>query len=176
MTFDAQDDYQYFILLKSLEEAKVAVQVLEHAPPPNNLCQDAVALLPNTTVVGTNVNSISFDTSKRGTWYFANGTGQSLTLSTCSEKTDYETELSVFRVDSYNNNCHAYTVDTTVPVARACINELGTSITLESEVGEVYYIRVSGVREEEGTFTLSLNDYDDYATSYYCPRFFPGCQ
>ncbi len=92
------------------------------------------------------------DNGSAGIWYYISGTGDSITLSTCSSNTNFDTQLAVFD-DCSSFNCVAANND-----APSCTtNGAFSSLTFATAENKDYYIFVSG-REvtDKGRFELSV--------------------
>lgn len=84
-----------------------------------------------------------------GVWYTLVGNGAEFSFSTCSEATDFATEISIFTGACFNPEC--------VEIETLACGRQGVA-TLPTEQGETYYIRVSGANtNESGNFVLSVS-------------------
>ena len=128
-------------------------------PPANDLCANALALTCGTTVTGTTVGATaagdptgncSTSVDAGGVFYRIAGTGASITLSTCSSSTNFDTKLFV-----YSGTCGSYTCVAGNDDATGCSNAVASSVTFNSVVGTTYLVFVSGYLTETGTFRLS---------------------
>ena len=83
-----------------------------------------------------------------GVWYSLVGTGQTVTAHTCSEHTDFDTQITVFA----GEDCSSL----------SCINFKDNNcgkrswVTFNTELGDVYKILVSGSGTSEGQFVLEV--------------------
>ena len=84
-----------------------------------------------------------------GVWYRVQGNGQPMTASTCSEVTDFDTQISVFKGECGNLECVNGNND-----AIGC--GLKSSVTWGSDLSEDYTILVHGFNGEVGTFELQI--------------------
>jgi hypothetical protein len=132
----------------------VSLQGLGIVPPPNDLCSDAIPLscgasIEGTTVLATfdNVGTCGTSNTAPGVWYTVSGTGQPVTVSTCTAAS-YDTKISVF-----SGSCGALT----------CVGGnddacgLRSSVTFNSVAGETYFVLVHGFLSATGTFTLTTS-------------------
>jgi len=95
-----------------------------------------------------------------GVWYMVEGTGRPLTASTCSEATNFDTQISVFLGDCGN---------------LACVNgnndfcKLGSSVTWPSQEGELYRVLVQGANADAiGDFELTVLTDADRKENDFC--------
>ena len=129
-------------------------------PPANDLCINAIPLACGQTLTGSNAGATDTDdptatcaTAIRagGVFYSVVGTGDSMTLSTCTPTTDFDTELFV-----YSGSCGTYTCidgnddsNTTVTCS---------SVTFASQYGVTYLVFVNGYDNMEvGNFGITLS-------------------
>lgn len=125
-------------------------------PPVNDLCADAISIGCGQTLTGTTVNAGASDRPNtgvsEGVWYVFAGTGQDVTVSTCTTTSGFDTEIVVV-----SGSCGAFTA--------VASNDDGCSpystLTFTSTVGVDYYIYVadwSGTigGTNEGVFDLSV--------------------
>jgi hypothetical protein len=129
------------------------------AQPADDLCSGATTITCGATVSGS-TNTATFDkvdlcgtnNTAPGVWYQFVGTGDFITLSTCSAGSNFDTKISVFE-----GSCNAL----------ACVggndDDLGCSVSIRSSkveflstVGKNYYILVHGFARATGNFSLSL--------------------
>ncbi len=124
------------------------------AQPANDLCSNAITVTCGQTVTG-NTTTATIDQTpdcnmvfpRYGVWYRFVGTGQEVTLSTCSSATNYDTQIGV-----YSGSCTALT----------CVagnnNFCGrqSQVTFNSVAGTTYFILVTGVVDARGAFSLSV--------------------
>ena len=128
-------------------------------PPANDQCADAIPLACGQTLIGTNLGATDIGdptadctTAIRagGVFYSVVGTGASMTLSTCTATTNFDTELFV-----YTGSCGTYTcvggnddLDNTVTCS---------SVTFVSQYGTKYLVFVNGYdNTQNGNFGLML--------------------
>jgi len=83
-------------------------------------------------------------------WYTFSGTGDVVTLSTCSSSTDFNTDIQVYR-----GSCSEFTCASDISVT-SCGD--GSSISFESVSDEAYYARIGGNSfGDVGNFVLESN-------------------
>ena len=129
-------------------------------PPANDLCANAVPLNCGQTVTGTNLGATASGdptadctTAIRvgGVFYSVVGTGASVTVSTCTATTNFDTELFV-----YSGRCGTYTCvggNDDVSTTNTC-----SSVTFTSQYGITYLIFVNGYDDTEvGNFGLTVS-------------------
>lgn len=137
-------------------------------PPANDLCEDAIAISCDETVSGTTENASVFseicvgnDTAP-GVWYTFTGSnsenpdavpgspGDVVTLSTCNQA-DYDTKIDVLSGSCGELVCVGGNDD-----GDDCAG-FSSHLILATEVGETYYVYVSGYWEDSfGTFDLTM--------------------
>jgi len=153
---------------KALVLAALAVFSLNFAyaqAPANDACAGAIALSCGQTVTGntaTATNDVAplctgIAPQGKGVWYTITGTGGTITLSTCSTATLFDTQISVYTgacgalsCVAANNNSSACTSGGAYPAARK------STVTFNSVFGTVYRILVSGTVSASGAFSLSV--------------------
>ena len=174
--FDAQPGVDYYIYISHWNSAtttgtyNIAVTCDGVAPPPppqvpaNDLCLNAIELLCNTTTDGSNI--LATDTGEPddlgcsgsisgtavGVWYYYEGNGDYLTISTCG----FDTEIFVFESASLNCGpfiCVTDDDDTTVSSCTATTNE--SQVDFQTTAGTFYYVYVVGFGSNEGNFSLT---------------------
>ena len=127
----------------------------------NDVCEDSFGpLVVGKPVFGSNFGSTS-DMDRAGScealkgavvgngvWYSLVGTGQTVTAHTCSEHTDFDTQITVFA----GEDCSSL----------SCINFKDNNcgkrswVTFDTRLGDVYKILVSGSGTSEGRFVLEV--------------------
>ena len=129
-------------------------------PLTNDLCVDAIPVaVPSqtdgTTIGATNDNVGTCDTSNTapGVWYSVVGTGNTITVTTCNDCTDFDTKLGVFCAGCDNLNCVAGNDDN-------CASPSGllSTVTWCSEAGVEYLILVHAFSSGTGNFRLDISD------------------
>ena len=123
----------------------------------------------NTTAGAESASGLEFcGTSLNGTpgvWYRIIGTGDNLSVTTCSPNTTYDTILGVFTGNCAALSCVAGDDDFDCPDST-----LHSLVEFTSVPGEMYYIFVSGFNGASGDFQLSIECEDplDNATIVEC--------
>jgi hypothetical protein len=128
--------------------------------PANDLCQDAIAVgVPSTTSGTTSFSTFDAGTPTCGTtvttagvWYTVTGTGNTMTASTCSAGTNYDTKLGV-----YCGNC-ANLAGLTCVTGNDDFCGLQSQVSWCSQSGATYLILVHGFGGATGNFDLILSD------------------
>ena len=128
-------------------------------PPPNDQCASAVPLACGQTLNGTNIGATATgdptgtcgtSVNVGGVFYSVVGTGGSMTLSTCSAVTNFDTQLFV-----YSGSCGSYTCvggNDDVSNTNTC-----SSVTFLSQFGVTYFVLVNGYdNTESGNFAVAL--------------------
>jgi len=136
-----------------------------YAQPANDACAGAIALSCGQTVTGntaTATNDVAplcagIAPQGKGVWYTITGTGGTITLSTCSTATLFDTQISV-----YTGACGAFTCVAANNNSSAC-NQGGaypagrkSTVTFNSVFGTVYRVLVAGTVSASGAFSLSV--------------------
>ena len=83
-----------------------------------------------------------------GVWYYTSGTGARLTVSTCHDDTDFETEITI-----YKGSCHDLQCVRDQTLTEVCDSR--STITWETTIDEYYYIHVHGYGM--GQFQIQLS-------------------
>ncbi|MCB0638794.1 MAG: T9SS type A sorting domain-containing protein [Lewinella sp.] len=132
------------------------------ADPPtgNDACAGAEPIACGETVSGSTATA-TFDgvalcgtsNTAPGVWYEFTGTGDVVTVTTCSPSTNYDTKLSVF-----TGSCGALSCVDGNDDDFTCSNSgLQSAVEFLSTPGETYYILVHGFGTSSGNFELSLS-------------------
>ncbi|MCA1807565.1 MAG: hypothetical protein LC687_06940, partial [Actinobacteria bacterium] len=143
--------------------------------PENDECDQAIELVCGETVMGTNVGASindpcggSFTNPGAGVWYTITLEEETIvTLETCNENTEFDTDLSVytggcgalecssdFNFTGYSDgtNIDGVTCDGTFPL------DFRAGGLLNAQAGITYYVQVSGYDgTEEGMFALEVS-------------------
>lgn len=129
--------------------------------PSNDACTNAIAVAPGNVIAGTTVNATSdasiapncgsniVNDGSRGVWYSLAGTGQKITLSTCSNA-DYDTSIGV-----YSGSCGSLTCIAGNDDGNGC-NFFSSKVSFNSLAGTTYFILVDGYKNETGSFNLTV--------------------
>ena len=161
---------QVYRILVSTEQVGdiFGLTVTEQVPPSNDMCNAAIAVLPDNEdpVVGNTALASpgdiqdtcgAFETS-RAIWYTVQATTNSsfLTATTCTPETTFDTSMSVFVGDDCSDlKCVGFNDDV---VAGGECGEKST-LTWPAELGETYYMLIGGFRASSvGTFGLQVQE------------------
>jgi subtilisin-like proprotein convertase family protein len=125
-------------------------------PPPNDLCDDAIAVAapsvtPGSTELATIDAAFQFcgtGITSPGVWYEVTGTGNTMTVDTCSG-TAFDSKISVYCPNCTEPTCVGGNDD-------SC--GLQSSVSWCSEAGETYLILVHGFGGQTGPFDLTVTD------------------
>lgn len=128
------------------------------APPPNDLCVDAIPLnvgdLWNGTTTGATttgddpgVGICGTSLTTAGVWFLVEGTSFDITVNTCAGAS-YDTKIHVYEGTCGNLVCVDGNDD-------SCM--LQSEVTFSSSCGATYYILVSGFGGSTGAFDLTLS-------------------
>lgn len=167
LTFTSTYDETYYVYVSHWQSGSTVTGTfnltMTCATPVNDLCADALPIACGDVVQGNNYNStVSVDEScaeinaGNGVWYTMVGTGEDVTVSTCSPNTDFDTELVVTSGDCASQTCVAANDDD----FNCPDNGLFSTLTFYAEPGETYNIYVSNYDPTSGTpfgeFELSV--------------------
>jgi hypothetical protein len=84
-----------------------------------------------------------------GLWYTLVGTGGEVTISTCSEQTDFDTEISIFSGSCSNLSCVEKASD-------GCGRQ--AAVSFPTTTGQEYFIRVRGETSTDvGNFLMTIS-------------------
>jgi hypothetical protein len=127
--------------------------------PPNDFCAQAQPLSVPGVASGSTAFALQDSASYCGTsitgpgiWYSVSGTGHTLTASTCSINTLYDTKLNVFCGTCSDLSCIDGNDDA------SCSNGSASTISWCSVAGRTYYVLVQGYNNASGAFQLSVSD------------------
>ncbi len=127
-------------------------------PPPNDLCDDAIAVaVPSVTAGSTDLSTLDsgFPTpcgtsvTTAGVWYVVTGTGNTITVDLCNGATSYDSKISVYCPDCATPACVGGNDD-------SC--GLQSSVSWCSQSGQAYYVLVHGFGGQTGPFELTVSD------------------
>lgn len=170
VTFDSTLGSLYYVFVFSATTATVGdfgISVVDYQRPQTTSCNQALPIVVNgPELIGTTVNATreeycfraGTDPQGRGAWYVVGGTGNVMTVSTCSMATTFDSRLAVQSL-----TCSGGCVTSRDPgfAISACSNPFGRQITFDSTVGRLYYIFVLGAtRSVVGNFGLNVVDYE----------------
>lgn len=127
--------------------------------PDHDVCEGATPILCGESAEGSTVDA-SFDNvgfcgtsnTTNGVWYVFEGEGSLVTVSTCSDVTNYDSKLTVFEGSCEELVCVGGNDDDF-----GCpFTVLHSIVTFEAAVGTDYYILVHGFASSTGDFELTL--------------------
>jgi len=129
--------------------------------PETDLCSSAQEISVGSQTSGTTVGATLDSTAVCGTiptapgvWYYLTGTGNDITVDTCSLGTDFDTKITVFGGSSCSGlSCVGEDDD-------GCGggSDTRSSLAFSSVSGSKYYILVHGWSTSIGDFVLSVNE------------------
>jgi hypothetical protein len=126
--------------------------------PENDLCSTAIAVTCGSTITGTTAGASAQEVPScnlvfpgQGVWYSLVGNGGTITLSTCSSNTNFDTQIGVFSGSCTSLSCVAGNNNDT-----GCANSRQSTVSFPSTAGTTYYIYVTGVLGANGNFSLSI--------------------
>ncbi|KAH3767836.1 hypothetical protein Pelo_360 [Pelomyxa schiedti] len=131
------------------------IDFYEEESNPNSECVNAIPLeVPSTVTGDTTSSSYSYSpcyaNQVRGIWYSVVGNGRKMTISTCSESTNFDTVISVVQsCSNVTGNCIGYCDDYCGPQSE---------MSWVSEIGRTDYILVNGFGTASGQFLLNIFD------------------
>ena len=101
----------------------------------------------NSTAIGCSGEPTS---ESEGLWYTFMGTGEVVTLSTCSVHTDFDTDIRVF-----SGICSEFVCVSDISV-QSCGDQ--SMISFQSTIDKIYYVRIGGINARDaGNFVLEVN-------------------
>lgn len=132
-------------------------------PPPNDQCINAIALTPPATVTEdtglATADPLALDCGTSqitgggpGVWYTVTGTGNTMTATTCSLATTYDTQISV-----YCGTCTCFVCVDGNDDDAACLGPTQSTVSWCTNAGDTYYIYVHGFNAT-GVFELTVTD------------------
>ncbi|HXH19331.1 MAG TPA: cohesin domain-containing protein, partial [Chitinophagales bacterium] len=130
--------------------------------PANDDCANAEEIFCDQTVSGTTVGAtadgIAFACGTTpdapGVWYFFTGTGDDITISTCSDNTIYDTRLNVYAGSCGDFICIGGNDDI---VGTCSSSPTHSEVSFSSQLGTTYFILVNGFNNQTGSFDLSIS-------------------
>ncbi|KAL3943733.1 MAG: hypothetical protein SGBAC_002203 [Bacillariaceae sp.] len=143
------ETYRIFVHGKREAEGQVVLS-LNPVPQDNDSCQAAGSVLPsglneiigNTWFAATNKNADNFTCSEStvpGLWYAMEGADEDITVSTCSDTSKYDADISV----AVGGSCDGLTCVSTTN--EDCIAPFRGSIkTFFGTAGTTYYVKIHG--------------------------------
>lgn len=163
----SQTGVEYLILVHgwSANIGDFNLTVTTETPPEplaNDNCEDAIALEIPSITQGSSIGATADDveqcggylTDMLGVWFTIIGTGHELTLSTCDEITNYDTQLQVYTGDCGDLVCVGGADDDD----DCLIYNLMTTLTFCSDYGVVYHVFLNGYDGETGNYVLHIED------------------
>jgi hypothetical protein len=136
----------------------------------NDFCAGAFEIQCGSSIIANNEECVAVDgvpscaTSpvpdpSGGLWFSFEGTGDLITLTTCSELTTFDTYISVYEGGCGALTCVAGNDDQSEPFYDDLCIEIAFASTLEfiSELGVNYLVMVCGAFAETGTFELIMD-------------------
>ena len=129
-------------------------------PPGNDACENAAYLGCESTLTGT-LNGATTDLisnpylvspQNKGVWYVYQGNDNLTTISTCSNYTNFDTQLSV-----YTGTCGSLTCIAANDDDPTCTSPTHSKITFQANSGTWYYIFVHGVIIDNTSADFQLN-------------------
>lgn len=159
--FRTEPGVEYFILVHGVNyetEGDFELQISTIELPINDVCSGAVAIVPGDGPIfgstsdainsGTNSSCSGYDTSP-DLWYRVAGTGSTMTASTCGEKTNYDSQLTIY--EGVGEDC-----DSTCIASNDDFCGVASEVQWMSTVGVTYYVRVHGYSTNSGAFVLRV--------------------
>ncbi|CAB9509106.1 expressed unknown protein [Seminavis robusta] len=170
VTWDSTDGGVYTLIAYGRQagsEGMIGISVDDFINPPNDYCDQAIPLLPGgAEVTGTTINATVHTSSGCGVtkaspevFYAVTGNGESMSVTTCSSQTDFETGLAIWDPNICAGACNSGSVS-------GCGNIFdtkGASITWDTTAGAQYTIVVFG-RQEGTTGNFAIRVFDPNST------------
>lgn len=134
-------------------------------PSPNELCAGAVPISANNgTIFGTLSSSAgleanpqcSFSPGAPRAWFALNGTGDVISISTCSSILNFDSAITVSSGSCINQNCITSTTSNDLACTRTTSG--AARVVVRTEVGVTYFIIVEGLNNPvQGLFGLTVS-------------------
>mmetsp|Transcript_31927 Transcript_31927/g.77395 ORF Transcript_31927/g.77395 Transcript_31927/m.77395 type:complete len:861 (+) Transcript_31927:111-2693(+) len=160
--FSTNPGETYFIFVHGKREAEGQVVLsLNPVPQENDSCESAGPVLPsglneiigNTWFAATSKTADNFTCSEStvpGLWYAMEGQDEDITISTCSETTKYDADISV----ATGGSCNGLTCVSTT--SEDCIEPFrGTIKTFFGNAGTTYFVKIHGSEAARASALLS---------------------
>ena len=167
VTFDSIANEKYYVIAHGSTTSNVGeygLSVVDYQRPSHDDCTTARSIVVNGPVErGSTVNATREtycnNRKARGVWHVVVGTGNIMTVSACSDLTDYDVRLDV--VSSSCSNYYGCVAPEDpgfdIPV---CRSPFGRKLTFDSVADRLYYIIVYGQTESTvGGYGISVVDY-----------------
>ena len=136
----------------------------------NDECDGALPLACGQTIQANNEECATVDdvegcaaaqpsSATAGLWYSFEGTGGEVTVSTCYPGTTFDTYLSVYEGACGDLTCVAGNDDQSEPdYDDLCpVTFVASTVTMNTDLGQTYYVLVMGVFGESGDFEVGLS-------------------
>jgi hypothetical protein len=152
-------DTSYYLLVHGTDSTSAGNFQLEMEDATlNDSCERAVELATRThSYFGSNLNATLEDSAScerrkppsYGMWYTFVGSGTEVTISTCSEFTEFGTEISIFSGSCGDLLCVDSSQD-------GCGNQ--AALSFKTEEGTIYFVRIRGDdRNDVGNFVMGVS-------------------
>ena len=160
VSFLSLEGVTYFIYVTGYEagdegDFTLSLTCEDATVPPNDFCADAIEISCGQTLTGSTLLATFADAPETcdgyelntgpGVWYQFTGIGQNTTASLCGSA--FDTQIGVFSGTCENLACVSANDD-------EC--SLQSETTFFAELGETYFVYVTGFLSEAGNYTLSL--------------------
>jgi hypothetical protein len=160
VSFFSLEGVTYFIYVTGYEpgdegDFTLSLTCENATTPPNDFCADAITIACGQTMTGYTILATFTDAPEMcdgyelntgpGVWYQFTGMGQNTTASLCGSV--FDTQIGIFSGTCENLTCISANDD-------ECA--LQSEATFFAELGETYFIYVTGFLEEAGAYTLAL--------------------
>jgi hypothetical protein len=162
VSWEALEGVEYYLFVYSpYAPGSFELRIEDFEPATNSQCTNAEGpLIPaNQTIVASTLNSISDGISgcvsgfnnSAGLWYSVLGKeGLTYHVDTCSEETNFDTEISIYRGSCENE------LECVGGNDYACGGS-GSAVQWKTEEGVAYYIKVNGFYGPVGEFGMTLS-------------------
>jgi hypothetical protein len=163
ISWASEADVEYHILVFSAYSSMQLdfdLTLTSTEPVENDSCINAISLSSTSAAAATSVegstlaatrsdfDACGLSNGSADVWYTIEGSGMMLTVSTCGQKTTFDTQISI-----YSGSC----TDLTCIVTNDDFCEVQSSVTWVTEVGELYFVRVHGYGYSAGHFELTTS-------------------
>jgi hypothetical protein len=157
---DPEEEYLIYVSGRGSRVGDFSLQVLDSSTKAGEICPAAVAIASgNTSVSGITTTASPLITGAcgnitetRGMWYSLEGTGNTLTLSTCHVNTTFDARVSVFTGSCGSLLCEAIT-------SASCSELDDAPFQFSTVAGENYFMLVHGTNPTAvGSYRLAITE------------------
>ena len=181
IAFHTEVDTKYHILVASIFESTAAefdLRISEVETPVNDLCQDAIEIVPDSGTVhvnawnatsivtssktsGNNKTSCSLDSNSPGVWYSLKGTGLGYVLSTCLNGT-MPSAVSVSSGSCDRMKCITIAAFYSYESYNSCWGRSADRVVIRTEMGVDYFffVHAADSHDRGSNYGLTVTSFD----------------